>query len=258
MTFLEALPALLLLALALGLIYLLHRRLSGLISNLVQLVGGKIDAVALALFIIFLPGIIVHELSHLLMAKLLGLRAGRFRVWPEVQRDSIGLGSVSVEQADAVRGSLVGAAPLITGTALLTLLGLYVLRADEVVELLAYGDWSALVSAFWGAMQGPDGLVATYAMFAIGNMMMPSRSDRQAWRGPLLFLAMVTIFYIVVGLPADPFLALLAWVTPLFDILNLALFFVVIVDVILVIPLWLLVAWLSQRPPQAAPPPRKR
>ena len=140
MTFLEALPALLLLALALGLIYLLHRRLSGLISNLVQLAGGNINIVALVLFIIFLPGIIVHELSHFLMAKMLGLRAGRFRVWPEVQRDSIGLGSVSVEQADAVRGSLVGAAPLITGTVLLTLLGLYVLRADEVVELLAYGD----------------------------------------------------------------------------------------------------------------------
>jgi hypothetical protein len=69
---------------------------------------------------------------------------------------------------------------------------------------------------------------------------------------------MVTVFYIVVGLPADPFMALLNWVTPLFDILNLALFFVVIVDVILAIPLWLLVAWLSQRPAQTAPPTRKR
>ena len=258
MTFLDALPTLLLLALALGLIYQLHHRLSGLISSLVQLAGGNINTVALVLFIFFLPGIIVHELSHFLMARLLGLRAGRFRVWPEVHRDGIGLGSVSVEQTDSLRSSLVGAAPLITGTALLTILGLYVLRADEVVELLAYGDWSALASAFWGALQGPDGLVAIYAMFAIGNMMMPSRSDRQAWRSPLLFLAMVTVFYIVVWLPADPFMALLTWVTPLFAILNLALFFVVIVDIILAIPLWLLVAWLSQRPPQAAPPPRKR
>jgi hypothetical protein len=124
MTLLEALPTLLLLALGITLIYLLHYRLSGLIGGLVQLAGGNINVVALVLFILFLPGIIVHELSHLLMARLLGLRAGRFRVWPEVQRNSIGLGSVSVEQADALRGSLVGAAPLISGTALLTLLGL--------------------------------------------------------------------------------------------------------------------------------------
>jgi len=246
MTLLEALPTLLLLALGIGLIYLFHHRLSGLIGSLVQLAGGNINVVALVLFILFLPGIIVHELSHLLMARLLGLRAGRFRVWPEVQRNSIGLGSVSVEQADALRGSLVGAAPLISGTALLTLLGLSVLRADEVVELLAYGDWSALVAAFWGALQGPDGLVATYAMFAIGNMMMPSQSDRQAWRGPLLFVSVISVLYVVVGLPAEPLLAVLDWVTPLFAILNLALFFVVLIDVLLFIPLWLLVAWLSQ------------
>jgi hypothetical protein len=249
MTLLEALPTLLLLALGLGLIYLLHHRLSGLISSAVQLAGGNIGVVALALFVIFLPGIIVHELSHLVMAKVLGLRAGRFRVWPEVQRDGIGLGSVSVEQADSVRGSLVGAAPLITGTVLLTLLGLYVLRAGEVMAVLAYGDWSALISAFWGALQGPDGLVATYIMFAIGNMMMPSRSDRQAWRGPLLFLGMVSILYVIVGLPAEPFMAVLDWVTPLFQVLNLALFFVVLVDAVLFVPLWLLVAWLRQRPP---------
>lgn len=250
MTLLEALPTFLLLALALALIYLLHHRLSGLISSLVQLAGGNMSAVALALFVVFLPGIIVHELSHLVMARVLGLRAGRFRVWPEVQRDGIGLGSVSVEQTDAVRGSLVGAAPLITGTILLTLLGLYVLRADEALALLAYGDWSAVARAFGAAIRGPDGLVVTYAMFAIGNMMMPSRSDRQAWRGPLLFLGMVAAFYAVVGLPADPFLAVLAWATPLFAVLNVAIFFVVLVDILLFALLWLLVAWLRQRAPR--------
>lgn len=258
MTILEALPTLLLLALAISLIYYLHLRLSGLISSLVQLSGGNMNVVALVLFIVFLPGIIVHETSHFLMARILGLRAGKFRVWPEVQRDSIGLGSVSVEQADAVRGSLVGAAPLIAGALVLMTLGVQLLRANEVLDLVAYGEWSAVAAAFWGAMQAPDGLLATYAMFAIGNMMMPSSSDRQAWRGPLLFLGMVTVFYIVVGLPADPFLILLEWVAPLFDVLNLALCFVAIVDVALLIPLWLLVAWLSQRQPRLTSTTRKR
>jgi hypothetical protein len=83
-------------------------------------------------------------------------------------------------------------------------------------------------------------------MFAIGNMMMPSQSDRQAWRGPLLFVSVISVLYVVVGLPAEPLLAVLDWVTPLFAILNLALFFVVLIDVLLFIPLWLLVAWLRQ------------
>lgn len=252
MTLFEALPTLLFLALALAAVYLLHSRLSGLIGSLVQLLGGSIGAVALVLFIVFLPGVIVHELSHLVTAKVLGLRAGRFRVWPEVQRDSIGLGSVSVEQADAVRGSLVGAAPLIAGTTLLALLGAYLLQAGAVVQLLAQGDWPVLLGAFFGALQRPDGLVTIYLMFTIGNMMMPSRSDRQAWRGPLLFLLMATVFYGVVGLPADPFIALLAWVAPLFDILNLALLFVAMLDGIILIPLWLAVTWLRQRPPPAS------
>ena len=36
---------------------------------------------ALLWFVLF-PGIILHEASHWIMARLLGLKTGRFRVWP--------------------------------------------------------------------------------------------------------------------------------------------------------------------------------
>ena len=58
------------------------------------------NSATLAIFLFFLPGVFVHEAAHWGVARLLGLKTGKFRVWPKRQGKYIGLGSVSVESRD--------------------------------------------------------------------------------------------------------------------------------------------------------------
>ncbi len=67
---------------------------------------------ALLWFVLF-PGIILHEASHWIMARLLGLKTGRFRVWPQPKGKEIVLGSVEVQRGGVLRDSLVGLAPFL-------------------------------------------------------------------------------------------------------------------------------------------------
>ena len=65
--------------------------------------------ISMALFsIIFLPGVVLHEVSHYLMAILLGVRTGRFSILPKkLEGGRIRLGYVETVSTDFVRDALV-------------------------------------------------------------------------------------------------------------------------------------------------------
>ena len=105
------------------------------------------SSATLAIFLLFLPGVFIHETAHWAMARLLGLKTGKFRVWPKRQGKYIGLGSVSVESRDPIRDSLVGVAPLIVGTVLVTVIGRMIFDTPEVSTRLAEGNWIGAVFA---------------------------------------------------------------------------------------------------------------
>lgn len=65
--------------------------------------------------ILFLPGTILHELSHFFMAMILFLRVRDMKVLPEWHGNYIKLGSVSYEKKDFIRSILVGIAPIVLG-----------------------------------------------------------------------------------------------------------------------------------------------
>ena len=63
------------------------------------------------------PGVALHELSHALMARLLGVQTANLTMVPRRQADGhVRLGSVQVERVDVIRGSLIGLAPLLVGS----------------------------------------------------------------------------------------------------------------------------------------------
>ena len=92
----DALPTLFILAIAMLCLAWLSRQLSVRTQLVVYFATGSLDLATLAIFLLLLPGVFVHELSHWVAAKLLGLRTSKFRVWPKRHKDRIGLGSVSV------------------------------------------------------------------------------------------------------------------------------------------------------------------
>ncbi|HXF61495.1 MAG TPA: hypothetical protein VNK95_07755 [Caldilineaceae bacterium] len=189
------------------------------------------DAPTLAIFLVFLPGVLVHEAAHWLAARLLGLKTGKFRVWPKRQGKHIGLGSVSVESRDTLTDSLVGMAPLAAGSALVALIGNYIFNAYAVAGTLAQGRILEGFRAFWLALGEPDGALWAYLLFAIANAMMPSASDREPVKPVLLYAGVAAALYLLLGLPLNPVASLMLWMTPLLENLSSAFLFTIVLDV---------------------------
>ncbi len=232
MSIFEALPTLLVLTATLLILAVLSRQVS-LRTQLVTLyLTGSADMAAVVVFLVFIPGILVHEASHWLVAKLLGLKTSRFRVWPEPRGKQIGLGSVSVQSGGTWRDSIVGLAPLFVGTLLIALIGAQIFRSDLMIVALTQGRWLDSIRAFFQAMSTADGFLWAYLLFAIGNTMLPSSSDRQPVKAFLLYLAFAALIYFVVGLPIEPMTAALGWIIPAFQIVISALGFTIILNII--------------------------
>jgi len=75
--------------------------------------------------ILVLPGTVIHELSHWLIAEILQVRTGEIVILPELASEGKEerLGSVQTERTDPLRGFLIGIAPFLTGLLILVTLG---------------------------------------------------------------------------------------------------------------------------------------
>ena len=198
------------------------------------------NSATLAIFLLFLPGVILHEAAHWSMARLLGLKTGKFRVWPKRQGKYIGLGSVSVESRDPIRDSLVGIAPLIVGMILVTWIGHRIFDTPRVSAFLAEGNWLGAVIAFQRELNKPSGLIWAYLLFTIANAMMPSASDREPLMPVLAYSVLAIIAYIILGLPLQGAASVMAWIAPTLSNLSSALLFVIVLDIITLAVLYLI------------------
>jgi len=192
--------------LVLGMLWLadrwLHRNLQGM-----MLLLANDKEVALWLYAILLfPGVLLHEVSHALVAALLGVNIGRIHLLPRRVGKLIQLGYVPVEQTDFVRASLIGVAPLFCGGAVIVLIGYWVFGSAGVMEALSAGNWALALQNFAMSFKTPDVWIWAYLIFAIGNTMLPSKSDTHAW----------PTFGIVVGI----FVAVLAFINGGLTFLN--------------------------------------
>ncbi|HAJ38003.1 MAG TPA: hypothetical protein DCL15_20215 [Chloroflexi bacterium] len=224
----------------------LSRAVSLRVQAIIYYLTGSGDLASIGIFLLLLPGVFLHEGAHWLTARLLGLRAGKFRVWPTKQGAYIGLGSVSVERADIWRESLVGVAPLVVGNLVLAWIGWRVFATPTLLATLTAGNLAAAVSSFGAGLHTSDGLAWAYAIFAIGNSMMPSASDREPFKPVLLYALFATVIYVIVGLPLTLLGQLLGWIAPAIEISVGALIFLIVLDGLVWLTLWP-IEWLLRR-----------
>lgn len=71
--------------------------------------------VLMAITVFFLPGTILHEISHFFGATILMLKVREMSILPKREGNYVKLGSVLYEKKDFVRGILVGLAPFFFG-----------------------------------------------------------------------------------------------------------------------------------------------
>ena len=187
------------LVLALTATILFRRWIELQLQGIVLLLTNRQRLAVWVFFLLFFPGILVHEVSHWLMAKLLFVPTGRITLWPQVKRDgSVWLGTVEVGKTDPVRSSLVGLAPLLSGSLLVILIARH-LQLEAWGAALATLQWSVLAGVVNNSLFTPDFWLWMYFLFSIANRMLPSPSDREHWTPVLVFLGLVAALCVFGG-----------------------------------------------------------
>jgi hypothetical protein len=161
---------------------------------------GDPDVALFIYFVIVLPGVVIHELSHWLMARMLGVRVSRLAIGPvrKGRSQRVSLGSVRVSKVDPVRASLIGLAPLLGATAVILLIGNLVLGVNELAQAMA-GGAHQLGARLAILVQVPDFWLWLYLIFSVSNAMLPSESDMSAVRPVLIFLAIAALAFLSLG-----------------------------------------------------------
>jgi len=195
-------PAVSLIWLVVSLVFFLvvQRWLHQEIQILFYLLTRRIN-LALTLFsLLFLPGVLLHETSHFLVARLLGVQTRRFSLIPQVTVDArLRLGYVETAQVDVLRDTLIGAAPLLIGGAVVAYLGIYQLGIAPLFALASQGNWDQLWAALGALPDHPDFWLWFYLTFTISSMMMPSPSDRRAWLPVILVVVFLAGLALLAG-----------------------------------------------------------
>lgn len=180
---------------------LLHREIQAIF-----LILSRSREFTIALFsLLFLPGVMLHELSHYLVAVVLGVPAPRFSLIPQVlPTGKLQLGYVETARTDIVRDSLIGAAPLFAGGLVVAFVALNRLSLSPLWEALRTGQFAA----FWAAAallpKESDFPLWFYLLFTVSSTMLPSQSDRHAWLPLGLSIAVLLALAVVAG--AGPWL----------------------------------------------------
>lgn len=220
-------------------LWLLGVLLSRHIQGLILLLTGSSTIATTIYDLLVLPGVVLHELSHVVVALLLGLRVLQVNLFQFRSRTDPRQGEVIVTKADPLRMSVVGAAPLIGGVLVLLLLVRWLDPPTVDLNLAALGQLRQ-------QLRDPLTALVTYLLFAIANTMFPSEADRRAWW--VVGVVVLVIGLVLLALGVRPNLPPL-WVERLStqaDQLTAALLPVVVVDLVILVVVLLLETLVSR------------
>ena len=169
-----------------GVFWLLQWWLGRHIQGLAFLVFGRTGTASGVYYWLLAPGVIIHEMSHWLMAKALFVPTGAVSLFRPAKNfndtKKITLGYVEVGKTDPFRQSFIGVAPLVSGIGVLLLLaGLLHFHSDladldQIDQMLLYlpkdliASFSEPINYFW-----------LYLTFTVSAGMLPSSTDRKSW-----------------------------------------------------------------------------
>ncbi|MCB0033894.1 MAG: hypothetical protein KDE51_07740 [Anaerolineales bacterium] len=225
-------------------LYLLER---GIHYHLIQtthlLIGNRRGAFYLYAIILF-PGVFLHELSHWLMANLLWVPTYNLSLKPELFDDgSYVLGYVesstrsrSGRKVGAIRWSLIGVAPLLFGLSVILLIGFFVFDVSQLPAVSDAGFMATISPIIETNYFG----IWLYVLFAVGNAMMPSKPDRQAWPTFFGILVVVLCFLYIMGVLESLWITAAPLFMVAFNYLGVAFTIIIIVNCIFLLAIMVL------------------
>lgn len=174
---------------------ILQRWLQQHIQGLTFAVTGSPGCAVRVLFLLLLPGVLLHEFSHWAVAGILNVRTGPINIGLGRTRGNkhFSLGSVTVERTDPLRESLIGLAPFIAG-----LVSIWALMGFGF-DLWTLADPLAALERIWSTIGDPLTWLCLYLVFAVSTSMIPSESDREPWGVIIVLFLAIGGIAIVLG-----------------------------------------------------------
>lgn len=189
--------------------------------------------------LLFFPGVLLHEVSHYITARLLGVKTSKFSVIPMSMPDGrLRLGYVEMASVDFIRDALIGVMPLVTGGIFVAYAGISRLDLPLLWDSLVYGSMP-LKDAASKVLSQTDFWLWFYLAFIISSMMLPSASDRRAWLPVVLVISVLLGMALLAG--AGPWM-LSNLAAPLDTVLKaIAVTFSIsaFLHLVLLVPVWI-------------------
>ncbi len=188
------------LGLALVILQFVQQRFQRSLQSALLLLLRRPDWALIFYSLLFLPGTALHEFSHWLAARLVGVRVRSFSLLPERMVDGrVRFGYVETDSSDPVRAALIGAAPVAAGTLAVGFLGFRILGLDALAQASMEFNPTWVVEEFGRIWSTGDLLVWIYLVVAISNTMLPSRSDRATWVAAAAIILVLVIGVFAMG-----------------------------------------------------------
>ncbi len=228
----------------------LQRWMSGTIQRAAFLLTRHREISILVHQLVFLPGVLVHEVAHWLTARLIGVETFGFSIWPESMKDgSLRMGYVQTEKVGFIRESIIGVAPLVYGVIIIQAIAYTRLAAGTLGPVLGSGDIVGFLQAFRSEVLTNDLYLWLYLLFSIANTMMPSAADRRAW--PVLAVVMTLLLFGLSFIGVGPWLVenIGIYVDAGIRVIAASFTITIVLDLLLMLPLFLIeqVLWVFYR-----------
>ena len=219
----------------------LQRRLHFEIQALLFLLTKRIDLSMTIFAILFLPGVLIHELSHYGMARLLNVPVGKLSLIPQPLPDGrMRLGYVETQSTDFIRDALIGAAPLIVGSFVVAYAGLINLQFTIFWAEFTMSDLSLAISDLSGIFNQQDFWIWFYIIFVVSSTMFPSTTDRRGWTPILLTIGVLVSLVLISGLGPWLWERIGSFLLDLVRLLSMIFLVSALVHLLLLIPIWAL------------------
>ncbi len=164
-----------------GILFLLSKSMSKSLSRFLSIN---------LLSFVFLPGVIIHELSHFLSATIMFVPVGEMEFAPKKVGDKLKLGSIEIGRTDPIRRSIIGAFPVFVGLAVV--IGIVYFFTSNIIFLQSQ-SYYVLIASIIGTI---------YLLFAISNTMFSSSKDMEGTVE--ILIALLVIFAVAYYLGFRP------------------------------------------------------
>lgn len=166
------------------LLFFLSRQLTQSLMRLIYRLTKSRESTVNVLAFLYLPGTIIHELSHILTAGVLMVHVGNAEFMPEIREGSVKLGSAEIGQTDPFRRALIGLAPVILGIALI---------AGAVWYVFIFSQAFSIVKL----------VILLYLLFEVSNTMFSSPKDLEGLLevSALIISLFIAFYFLNITLP---------------------------------------------------------